>query len=58
VFLEWSHQGFVNMWLHLVVSEHEEHLESKWGNIMYLFVRCISLQHNNSFIVTEFIKIG
>lgn len=58
VFLEWRHQVFVNMWPHLVVSENGELLESKWGNIMYLFVRCISLQHNSSLIVMMFTKIG
>ena len=58
VFLEWSHQVFVNMRPHLVVSENGQHLESKWGNIIYLFVRCISLQHNNSLIVTMFTKIS
>lgn len=43
VFLEWSHQVLVNVWPQVVVSESGKDLESKWGNIMYLFVRCISL---------------
>jgi len=41
VFLEGSHPVLVNMWSQVVVSENGEHLDSKWGNVMYLFVRCI-----------------
>jgi len=59
VFLEWSHQVLVYVYVATTSSQWE------WGafgkqmrQLMYLFVRCISLQHNNNLLVTLFKKIG